>query len=314
MKTYAPIVLFVYNRPDLTLKTIESLKRNILVEKSNIYIYSDGFKNEKDKEKVEKVREIIKDVQGFNSVKVIERNENKGLATSVIEGVTEVIKKYGTAIVMEDDLLTSPYFLTYMNLSLKYYENDKNIWSVSGYTPIKINDIVENKDIYFSGRSSSWGWATWEKKWMLNNWSIESSEDIFTNSKIQKNFNKYGNDLFPMLKDYKRNYVDSWAIRWCYNQFLHQSLTVYPSESLVFNDGLANLDSTHGGFSKNQFKLTDKKKFNFIGIYHDKGIENRFKRYYDLKLHNYVGFFLKKIGVYKEVKARFKKIQLIINK
>lgn len=110
MGNLAPIVLFVYNRPELTLQTIKSLQKNILSEQSDLFVFSDGWKNKDSKVKVEQVREIIKDIKGFNTVTIHESEQNKGLAQSIIEGVSTLIKKYGSVIVLEDDLLLSPIF------------------------------------------------------------------------------------------------------------------------------------------------------------------------------------------------------------
>ncbi|MEC0666412.1 glycosyltransferase [Priestia flexa] len=308
MEKYSPVILFVYNRPELTLRTINSLKENMLAKFSDLIIYSDCHKNKEDKKNVKKVREIIKNINGFKSVQVIEANVNKGLANSVIEGVTEVINKYGKAIVLEDDLLTSPYFLSYMNLSLNHYQSNQKIWSISGYSPIKVDDIINGKDVYFTGRGCSWGWATWKDRWLSISWNIDDNESIFRNKQQQQQFNEYGNDLSPMLHDYKNKYIDSWAIRWCYNQFLSESLTVYPSESLVFNIGLTDESSTHGSLKIDQLDLSNKNQFKYCNVYYNKDVANRFSKYYSLKLHNYIGFFLKRMGVYKQVKYKFKKL------
>ncbi|WP_280157578.1 sugar transferase [Priestia aryabhattai] len=314
MGNLAPIVLFVYNRPELTLQTIKSLQKNILSEQSDLFVFSDGWKNKDSKVKVEQVREIIKDIKGFNTVTIHESEQNKGLAQSIIEGVSTLIKKYGSVIVLEDDLLLSPYFLNYMNSALQYYKGNSKIWSISGYNPILISDIVNNKDVYFTGRACSWGWATWEDRWLSNNWDIHNNrEDIFTNKSKQKNFNKYGNDLFPMLRDQKNEHIDSWAIRWCFNQFLNHSSTVYPTESLVLNIGLVG-DSTHGGFRTQQLDITEKSFFDFSDIYSNKKIDERFKKYYNLKFYNYLGFFLKKLGIYKQVKRNVKRVYSVMNK
>lgn len=308
MEKYSPIILFVYNRPELTVKTINALKENHLAKYSDLFIYSDSNKSEDDRENVQKVREIIKGIEGFKSVKITQSTTNKGLANSVIGGVTEIIKKYGTVIVLEDDLVTSPHFLSYMNSALKFYNNKSDIWSISGYNPISGGDIRKYKDVYFTGRASSWGWATWENKWLSNNWNVEfETLDIFYDKTKQKAFNEYGNDLFPMLKDQRDKHINSWAIRWCFNQFLDASYTVYPIETLVKNLGLSG-ESTHGSFKSIQIQLTDKKEFKFSDIYIDSLINKRFKAYYDLKLYNYIGFFLKKLGVYRIVKSRVKQI------
>ena len=161
----APIALFCYRRLDVLTQTVEALKNNILAKDSELIIFSDGYKNEDDKVGVENVREYLKTIDGFKSVKISEALQNKGLANSIIEGVTNVVDEYGKIIVVEDDILTSPYFLNYMNDALEMYENDDNVASISGYTyPIKTNE-----QSFFIKGANCWGWATWKRSWDLFN-------------------------------------------------------------------------------------------------------------------------------------------------
>ena len=149
----APIILFVYNRPEHTKKTLESLKINELASDSLLFIFSDGNKNENDRKSVEEVRNYISTISGFKEINIILREKNLGLADSVISGVAEVIEKYGKAIVLEDDIVTSKYFLKFMNEALDFYDADKKIYSISGYNfPIKIPKSYQHK-IYISSTS-----------------------------------------------------------------------------------------------------------------------------------------------------------------
>jgi len=137
----APIVLFVYNRLDHTQVVIETLLKNTLAKDSELYIFSDAAKSENGIEKVNEVREFIRDDSwhtGLKKVSIVEAEKNKGLAKSIIGGVSEIIQRYGKVIVLEDDLNLSPYFLEYMNDALDYYKDDEEIWSISGYSfPMK---------------------------------------------------------------------------------------------------------------------------------------------------------------------------------
>jgi GT2 family glycosyltransferase len=121
----APILLFTYNRPSHTRQTLEALLNNKLAKESELFIFSDGYKNDNDKENVLKVRNIIHSIEGFKQVHIIENAYNFGLAKNIIEGVTQVIDKYGKMIALEDDLITSPYFLTFMNEALEKFENEE---------------------------------------------------------------------------------------------------------------------------------------------------------------------------------------------
>jgi GT2 family glycosyltransferase len=110
MNNLAPIVLFVYNRPDHTQKTLQALQKNTLAFDSELFIYADAAKNNLVKQQVDEVRTLISNVSGFRNVTVIKQEINTGLANSIIGGVTEIANKYGKVIALEDDLLTSPYF------------------------------------------------------------------------------------------------------------------------------------------------------------------------------------------------------------
>ncbi|MDD4082332.1 MAG: glycosyltransferase [Sphaerochaetaceae bacterium] len=156
---FAPIVLFVYSRLDHTKRTVEALKNNLLADESNLIIFSDAPKNEKSKKAVEEVRKYIHSIKGFKSVKIIERKNNVGLANSIIDGVTKVVNKYGKIIVLEDDLVTSKYFLNFMNDSLELYKNESKVISISGYT-YPVGGLAET---FFIKGTDCWGWATWKR-------------------------------------------------------------------------------------------------------------------------------------------------------
>ncbi|GHV57497.1 glycosyl transferase [Bacteroidia bacterium] len=235
MHCLAPVVLFVYNRLDCLTSTINALKNNFAAADSNLFIFSDAPKSEQDNNKVNQVRSYIKTIQGFKKITIVEREQNFGLAKSIIEGVTETINQYGKVIVLEDDLITSPNFLSYMNSALNYYERNQKIFSIAGYThPIK----NPKQDVYFTQRASSWGWATWKNRWENVRWDLKEEYILFMQDKIrQKQFNRMGSDLCKMLDRQMNGKINSWAIRWCYNQFLTQQYTVYPTLSKVINAG-----------------------------------------------------------------------------
>jgi hypothetical protein len=244
MEENAPVVLFVYNRPWHTKQTITALAKNFLAKETSLYIYSDGFKGEKDKEQVLEVRKYIHSISGFNKISIVDRDKNWGLATSVISGVTEVIKQYGKVIVVEDDLVTSQYFLTYMNACLDKFENQANIFSISGYVPPLKSLKTVNGDIFLLPRISSWGWATWFDRWEKVDWDVSDFDEFIKNRSRRKKFNIGGEDLSPMLLNQKMSKINSWAIRFSYASFKEGCLNVYPRYSFVKNIG-ADGSGTH---------------------------------------------------------------------
>jgi Glycosyl transferase family 2 len=233
----APIVLFVYNRPDHTKKTIEALLKNSITEKSELFIYSDGPKTADEKEKIYSVRNYIHGLSGFKNINIVEREENLGLAQSVISGVSEVINEYEKAIVLEDDMICSPFFLEFINTLLSFYKNNDKVFSVTGYTfPINISSSY-SYDVYVAPRASSWGWGTWKNRWEKVDWDVKDFNEFITDSDMVEKFNLGGEDLTRMLKNQKAGRIDSWAIIWTYAHFINNTYCAYPVKSRIRNIG-----------------------------------------------------------------------------
>jgi hypothetical protein len=244
-----PIVLFVYNRPEHTKQTVEHLANNKFASSSHLFVFSDGAKNEEDEQKVKTVRNYVEKIKGFRSVENIKREKNFGLANSVIKGVHEILNFYDRVIVLEDDVITAPSFLQFMNRALEYYQKNKNIFSVSGYPyPIKIPDSYE-KDVFISFRASSWGWGTWINRWQKVDWDVKDYKDFVNDNQAKTLFNRAGQDLTPMLKAQIRGEIDSWAIRWGYAHIKHNAYCLYPVSPLCRNIG-TDRSGTHSSSSK----------------------------------------------------------------
>lgn len=249
----APIVLFTYNRLEATKKTIQALQENFLAVESKLIIFSDGAKNENTESKVTEVRNYLKSINGFASIEIIESINNKGLANSIITGVTEVINQYGKVIVLEDDLVTLPNFLNYMNQNLDFYQENEKIISICGYG-LKIRKPKDyNSDVYLYGRSSSWGWATWKNRWTPIDWEVKDWNNFKTNKIAIRAFNKNGSDMFAMLKSVTEGNGNSWAIRFCYEQFKKSTYSIMPFKTLVNNIGFSE-SGTNTKFKFSRFK------------------------------------------------------------
>lgn len=241
---YAPIVVFGFNRPDALKNTIASLQRNTESADSDLYVFVDGPRDGKagEAEKVEAVREFVKTITGFKSLHYTFAKQNRGLAASIISGVTEIINEYGKVIVVEDDLELMPNFLNFMNQGLERYENENNIFSISGDAyKIRFPNNYEY-DAYLYTRSDSWGWGTWKDRWATVDWNLEDWASVERNKDAFKK--SQGSDVFRMLKGWKTGKNHSWAIRFCYAQFVQSKYTILPKRSLVKNAGFGN-DGTH---------------------------------------------------------------------
>jgi hypothetical protein len=301
MQILSPIVLFTYNRLDETKKTVEALQKNILAKESELYLYSDSWKNELDSVKVIAVRNFLKEIDGFKSVRIIESSLNKGLANSIIDGVTEVIEKHGKVIVLEDDLITAPNFLNFMNQALNFYEPNKAIFSISGYTFNLSGLKNKNVDFYYGYRAHSWGWATWYDRWESVDWEIKDYKSFIHSKKLKREFARGGADLPQMLKNQMNGKIDSWAIRWCFHQYLKNQLTVFPVKSKIITIGIGK-NATHTRNTRRFETLLDttfKENFDFnASIELDSTLINQFKAKFSI-YNRLVDRLLFKIVIWK---------------
>ena len=231
----APIVLFTYNRLWHTQKTVEALKNNELAGESELIIYSDGAKNKSAYESVSQVRDYVETIDGFKKVTIISREKNWGLANSIIDGVTQAIKKHGKVIVLEDDLVTSPFFLRYMNDALEFYKDENHVMHISGYIyPIDNKNL---NDTFFIKPDTCWGWATWDRAWKYFKKDTNYYLNIFS-KKMIRDFNLNGSyDHFKQIKANKNGRIDTWAVFWYASTYLQNGLSLHPSQSFVSNIG-----------------------------------------------------------------------------
>lgn len=238
MSKPTPVILFVYNRPQHTEKTLFALSENELADVTTLYIFADGPKtgaSEAVLQKIKQTREVISSKKWCGEVIIRESAANKGLANSVVEGVTEIVNKYGRVIVMEDDLVTSRWFLRFMNDALDVYENEKNVACISGYIyPVK----SKLPETFFVRGADCWGWGTWKRAWDIFEKEEEALISELKNKNLTSRFdfdNSYS--YMQMLLDKSEGKNDSWAINWYASAFLKNMLCLYPGTSLVQNIG-----------------------------------------------------------------------------
>ena len=232
----SPILLFVYNRLWHNQQTIKALQLNELSRESELYIYSDGPKNRKNEHTVNKVRSYLQNIDGFKAVHMIKRNENWGLAKSIISGVTDIVSQHGKVIVLEDDLLLSPYFLRFMNDGLDFYKNEERVISLHGYI-----FPIEGKlpDTFFLRGADCWGWGTWKRGWEEFEENGRKLLDKLYQDKLTREFDFDGSYPYSrMLRNQIKGKNDSWAVRWNASAFVKNKFTLYPGKSLVKNIGL----------------------------------------------------------------------------
>lgn len=304
----APIIVFAYNRKEHLKRTLDALAANEGAKDSDLFIFADAPKEGTSDAGNEAVRAFLSEYKIihendkiFNSIMVTMAAKHKGLAQSVIGGVSSVIEKYGRVIVVEDDIVTSPYFLNYMNDALEYYQNDSRVWSISGYTlPLA---SLENypKDVYAFYRCCSWGWATWEDRWRMNDWEVRDFARFDRSFFRRKKFNRGGRDLSFQLDRQMLGMIDSWAIRWGYNEYKNDMLTIYPSASYVDNEGFDGSGTHFGTVSTNyNTKIRGKKEYMFEKTSVDRRIAKEFRdRYSENRIKALIKEILYCLHIYK---------------
>ncbi len=233
---FAPVAVFSYKRKDHLIKTIEALGENIYADQTDVYVFSDEGENEDDKRKVCEVREYLHSVSIFRSLTVIEREINYGLRKNIEDGVSRVVSEYGKIIVLEDDLVTSRFFLKYMNDALNKYNDNDAVMEISGYSvPAEHEKCEETAFLHFA---DCWGWATWKRAWEKYDRNPDALVKRFTLGDIYR-FNLDGRaNFWNQVLENKRGNLNTWAIFWQTTIYLNDGLMLYPTRSLVKNIGV----------------------------------------------------------------------------
>ena len=247
MTRTAPIIVFVYNRLDHAGRTINALKNNHLADQSDLFIYADAAKDDRSLPGVTAVREYLRTITGFRSIIIKLRETNLGVDDNTIAAVTEVVQEYGRVIVVEDDLVTSKWFLKFMNEALDYYEHNEQVIAINGYTfPIE----KKLKEAFFLKGADCWGWATWKRGWDLFEDDGKKLLDQLTEKGLEKEFNfEHTYPYVAALEQQALGNTSHWDIRWYASAFLAGKLSLYPGQSLVYNIGHDG-SGTHCGESQ----------------------------------------------------------------
>lgn len=238
MKKLAPVILFVYNRPQHTLRTLQALQKNEEASETDLFIFCDGAKVDASKatlQKIQKVREVVRAEKWCKTVTIEEATENKGLAKSIIKGVTKIINKYQKVIVLEDDIETSPTFLKFMNEALDFYQHQEDVMHISGYMfPVK----VQLPETFFFNTTSCWGWATWQRAWKHFNPDAKFLLNEIQSKNLTHQFSVEGcSDHLYQLEANVDGKLKTWAVKWYASVFLREGYCLHPKLSFTRNIG-----------------------------------------------------------------------------
>ena len=278
--SYAPILLFVYNRPSHTLRCVEALLNNSLATESELFIYADGAKDVTQQQAVNEVRNYIRSISGFKHITFIERSENWGLARNIIDGVTTQVNRYGKVIVLEDDLIVAPHFLQFMNDALETYKDEPKVGHIQACDFTQDPTLPDTFLIKWTG---SWGWATWDRAWKHFNPNGKALLQELEARKLTHTFDfngKYG--FTRMLRRQIEGKNNSWAIRWNASLFLKDILSLNVGRSLVQNEGFdgSGTNCGGGGLYSSHLHLEKLPVVRITPIEENKEARQAFVRYY----------------------------------
>ena len=205
-----------------------------------MFIFSDAPKDEASTAGVEEVRKYIHTVNGFASVEIIEREENYGCSKNIILGVTRLTYEFGRVIVVEDDILTSPYFLTYINEALELYKNDERVGVVSGFLYPCYREIEATlPQSFFMYGVGSWGWGTWRRAWQgydYDAWRL-LKKIRSAGRENEYNFGLKNKPKSTTLAAQGLGRVDTWDYQLEASEFIHSRITLYPGRAMTNNIG-----------------------------------------------------------------------------
>lgn len=307
----SPLCIFVYKRYDTTKQLLVSLLACPECAKSELYVFMDGARNDAEINDIDKTRALFDNLQGFKAVHLHPAAANKGLAKSVIEGVTEVLKTNDSVIVLEDDLVVVPDFLAFMNDALEAYKDRDDIWSISGYTPkLKELESENTQGVFLVPRAQCWGWATWKNRWATVDWQVSDFRTLVHSKERRDAFNMGGNDLFRTLKMERCGRIESWAVRWAYAASRQNKWTLNPVQSKVRNIGLDS-SASHTGWHDERHDVELHGNTTVIDpeVRPNNTLVQAFKHHHDLGLISKIGYFMRLHNLgYNFVKRLFQRL------
>ena len=261
----APVLIVTYDRLEHLRKTITSLRNNIYAEQTDLFIASDFQRSGSEANKVAAVRSYLKSIDGFKSVMVFERDKNFGAVENCLSALRVIFDRYDRFIILEDDIVTAPGFLKFINQAFEKYGANERVFSITGYCPPIEVPSSYHYDAFFLGRMSAWGCGfTKERYESVLEISRKEFDEFAANKKLSRAFVKGGGkDLLVMLKDVAYGSLDARDVRGMYTQFMKDQYTVYPTQSLVLNIGFDGTGIHCGKTDRFDVALSDKTTFRF---------------------------------------------------
>ena len=298
-RNLAPVAVFCYNRLDHIRLTIGALKNNLLAENTELFIFSDGPKNERENLTIKKVRKYLASIKGFKKKTIICSKKNLGLRKSIVEGVSLVLKKRKKIIVLEDDMVTSKQFIKFMNFALNYYKDSKKIFHISSHSHFPVNNVSTMQKIYFSKYMNCWGWATWEDRWKKLSFDKNKIDIYFKKKTVRKKFDYESGLFWRQIESNFKKKTTTWAIFWYASIFMNNGLCVNPYISYTKNIGMdgTGMHTVNTGYLLSSILYN--KDFNkFVKPYKNLEMENRLKETLKLSSNSIYNKVINRLSIY----------------
>lgn len=280
------IAIFCYKRASKLKACIEALLKNPECSSMDIIFFSDGFKGENDKEGVLEVREYIKSLTGFRNVYKHFRTTNLSTGPNFREGLTYLSDNYEQFIVVEDDLVVTPNYLSYMLEGLVFYKEQKSVFCITGFCfPLSLHDYPYDTIIY--KRFCSYGWACWSNRMKDVIWDAKGLNNLIaTSPNFKKRLNAEGFDLFRMLEKQIKGVISTWDIQMQVHVAENRLKVVYPVISKVTNIGFDTESTNTFGINYLKTPMDDGSKRKFYFCTEDRiepGLQKQLKKPYGLQ-------------------------------
>lgn len=242
-----PIVVIVFNRPNLTAQVLEILRE---IKPKSLFLIGDGPRETAlgESELCRQTREVFWGIDWDCEVKTNYSDVNLGCKLRVVSGLDWVFSQVESAIILEDDCLPDTSFFTFAADMLIRFQDDLSVGMISGNNYLfGLHEI--NESYYASKYPHIWGWATWKRAWQKYDPEICAWKDMNSEAKIQwhkglqhgRGERAFWTKAFDAVSN---NLIDTWDFQWVFTMFNSKMVSIVPRKNLVSNSGIG-AQATH---------------------------------------------------------------------
>lgn len=309
----APVGLSTYSRLDHLRQSISALQKNTLAGQSELFVFSDA-PQPGDEDKVNAVRRYLRTVSGFKTVTIMERTSNNRVANNR-GGIEELLNTYGKIVFLEEDVITAPGFLQFMNDALHFYQDNPQIGSISAYCPAMDIPDAYPHDCFALTRFNPWGVALWKRYYRMNTPITKQAYlQVFNDKKrVRMLARSVGQEALRIIRMDVEGELDAGDMKSIFWQFVEGKLTIYPKKSLTYNVGQDGSGLHMGVTGKWDLSEVWDKESGF-GFVKDITVNEEIRKaHYDFYkipvVKTRIVEFLEKMGIYRHLRPILKKIQ-----